>query len=83
MAGLGAWVHAQETSPGSGQFLRYGLYTCRGTCQCSTDKYSAPGRWVGSSAAGELCHARATHDIVSAGYEAADVDWMAAADMGS
>jgi alpha-galactosidase len=23
--------------------LQYGLYTCRGTCQCSTAKYKAPG----------------------------------------
>jgi alpha-galactosidase len=23
--------------------LSYGLYTCRGTCQCSTDKYHGPG----------------------------------------
>jgi alpha-galactosidase len=60
MAGLGEWVHAQETSPGSGEYMRYGLYTCRGTCQCSTGQYSGPG---------------------SAGYEAPDVDWMAAAGM--
>ena len=38
--------------------LHYGLYTCRGTCQCGTDKYSAPG---------------------SHGFEAQDVDWIAAA----
>lgn len=61
MAGLGEWIHGQETSPGSGDYLRYGLYTCRGTCQCGTDKYSGPG---------------------SQGYEAQDVDWMAARGMG-
>ena len=61
MVGLGDWIHAQETSPGSGEYLRYGLYTCRGTCQCSTAKYSGPG---------------------SQGYEAQDVDWMAARGMG-
>ena len=43
MAALGAWVRAQETSPGSGQYLQYGLYSCRGTCQCSTPSYSGPG----------------------------------------
>jgi hypothetical protein len=30
----GAWVHSQELSPGSGQYFKYGLYSCRGTCQC-------------------------------------------------
>ena len=49
MAALGAFVKALG--------LEYGLYTCRGTCQCSTDKYSGPG---------------------SHGYEAADVNWIAA-----
>lgn len=24
-------------------FFRYGLYTCRGSCQCSTSEYSGPG----------------------------------------
>ena len=43
MKGLGAWVHAQEVSPGSGQYMNYGLYSCRGTCQCSTGTYSGPG----------------------------------------
>jgi alpha-galactosidase len=43
MAALGEWVHSLETSPGSGKYMKYGLYTCRGTCQCSTDKYSGPG----------------------------------------
>ena len=35
MKGLGDWVHSQG-------FL-YGLYSCRGTCQCGTATYSAPG----------------------------------------
>ena len=40
---LGDFIHAQETSPGSGQYMKYGLYSCRGTCQCGTGTYSAPG----------------------------------------
>ena len=43
MKGLGAWVKAQETAPGSGVRMRYGLYSCRGTCQCGTGTYAAPG----------------------------------------
>jgi hypothetical protein len=35
MAALGAWVAAQG--------FKYGLYSCRGTAQCGTDKYSGPG----------------------------------------
>lgn len=45
MAGLGSWIHAQETAPGSGQHMKYGLYTCRGTCQCSTGTYQGPGSY--------------------------------------
>jgi hypothetical protein len=33
MKGLGDWITSQETFPGSGVNLTYGLYTCRGTCQ--------------------------------------------------
>ena len=40
---LGDFIHAQETAPGSGEYMRYGLYSCRGTCQCGTGTYSAPG----------------------------------------
>ena len=43
MKGLGDWVKAQETAPGSGVRMRYGLYSCRGTCQCGTSEYSGPG----------------------------------------
>jgi hypothetical protein len=43
MKGLGDWVHAQETYPGSGEYMKYGLYSCRGTCQCGTGTYSGPG----------------------------------------
>lgn len=35
MAGMGAWVKAQG--------FHYGLYSCRGTCQCGTGTYNAPG----------------------------------------
>jgi len=42
MRALGEWVHAQEV-PGAGRTLRYGLYTSRGTCQCSTKQYQGPG----------------------------------------
>ncbi len=35
MAALGAYVNSLG--------LDYGLYTCRGTCQCSTSKYQGPG----------------------------------------
>ena len=45
MQGLGDWIHAQETYPGSGQYMKYGLYSCRGTCQCSTSYYSGPGSY--------------------------------------
>ena len=43
MKGLGDWVHAQEITPGSGRYLKYGLYSCRGSCQCGTGTYNAPG----------------------------------------
>ena len=43
MKGLGDYIKAQETFPGSGEFMHYGLYSCRGTCQCGTSTYSAPG----------------------------------------
>jgi alpha-galactosidase len=35
MRGLGDWLKAEGFS--------YGLYSCRGTCQCGTGKYSGPG----------------------------------------
>ena len=38
----GEWIHAQEV-PGKGKIMKYGLYTCRGTCQCSTQLYHGPG----------------------------------------
>ena len=44
MAALGAYINAMPTGSGvPGDTMRYGLYSCRGTCQCSTDKYSGPG----------------------------------------
>lgn len=35
MKGFGDWVHSQG--------FTYGLYTCRGSCQCSTQWYQGPG----------------------------------------
>ena len=43
MAALGSWIKSQPTYPGSPDMMRYGLYSCRGTCQCGTGTYSAPG----------------------------------------
>ena len=38
MKALGSWIHNQNV-PGKGKIMKYGLYTCRGTCQCSTQQY--------------------------------------------
>ena len=35
MRALGDWVHSQVV-PGHGAVMKYGLYTSRGTCQCSS-----------------------------------------------
>ena len=42
MKALGDWIHDQDV-PGKGKIMKYGLYTCRGTCQCSTQQYQGPG----------------------------------------
>jgi len=42
MKALGEWVHNQVV-PGKGKIMKYGLYTCRGKCQCSTQQYQGPG----------------------------------------
>ena len=42
MKELGKWIHNQEV-PGKGKILKFGLYTSRGTCQCGTKMYNAPG----------------------------------------
>ena len=42
MKALGDWIHDQVV-PGKGKIMKYGLYTCRGTCQCSTQLYHGPG----------------------------------------
>jgi len=42
MKALGDWIHNQSV-PGKGKIMKYGLYTCRGTCQCSTALYKGPG----------------------------------------
>ena len=36
------WIKEQVV-PTAGTNMRYGLYSCRGTCQCGTGTYSAPG----------------------------------------
>ena len=36
MKALGDWIKSQPTYAGSGDMMRYGLYSCRGTCQCGT-----------------------------------------------
>lgn len=43
MKGLGDWITSQELYPGASQYFEYGLYSCRGTCQCSTGSYQGPG----------------------------------------
>ena len=43
MKALGDWIKAQPTYAGSSETMRYGLYSCRGTCQCGTGTYNAPG----------------------------------------
>ena len=44
MAALGAYINALPTGSGApGDTMKYGLYSCRGSCQCGTDKYSGPG----------------------------------------
>jgi alpha-galactosidase len=42
MKALGNWIHNQIV-PGKGKIMKYGLYTSRGTCQCSTQQYHGPG----------------------------------------
>ena len=42
MRALGDWIHNQVV-PGKGKVMKYGLYTCRGTCQCGTALYHGPG----------------------------------------
>ena len=43
MRGLGEWVTSQSVAAGSAEKLVYGLYSCRGTCQCGTGLYHAVG----------------------------------------
>jgi hypothetical protein len=37
------WINQQPVAKGSEETLRYGLYSCRGTCQCGTREYHAVG----------------------------------------
>lgn len=43
MKALGDWITAQSVAPGSDEKMVYGLYSCRGTCQCGTRAYHGPG----------------------------------------
>jgi alpha-galactosidase len=43
MKGLGDWIKSTPLYSGSSENFLYGLYSCRGTCQCGTGTYSAPG----------------------------------------
>ncbi len=43
MKGLGDWIKSTPLYPGSADNFLYGLYSCRGTCQCGTGTYNAPG----------------------------------------
>jgi hypothetical protein len=45
MKGLGEWITSQPTGHPDGGTMQYGLYTCRGTQQCSTGYYSGPGSY--------------------------------------
>ena len=62
MRALGDWVHAQVV-PQTGARLRYGLYHCRGPCQCATTMY-APKAFV--------------KGIGAQGFEEADARWLVA-----
>lgn len=42
MKAFGEWVTSQDRGNGTGTFS-YGLYSCRGTCQCSEPDYHGPG----------------------------------------
>ena len=42
MKALGAWIHDLDV-PGKGKIMKFGLYTSRGTVQCSTQQYQGPG----------------------------------------
>jgi alpha-galactosidase len=62
MKALGDWIHEQVV-PGRGKIMKYGLYTCRGTCQCATKQYQGPGghgheaqdaRWLADAGADYL-----------------------------
>jgi hypothetical protein len=43
MKAMGDFIKSQEIAPGTGHKMHYGLYSCRGTCQCGTSTYHAPG----------------------------------------
>ena len=43
MKGLGDYITSLPAFNGTGERMRYGLYSSRGTCQCGTGKYHAVG----------------------------------------
>lgn len=43
MTALGSYINSLPVAPGHSETMKFGLYSCRGTCQCSTDKYNGPG----------------------------------------
>ena len=80
MRALGEWVHAQVV-PGHGRVMRYGLYTSRGSCQCSTKMYQGPGskghvrsdaQWMAAAGADfvkeDSCCATQQHDAAFSEY---------------
>ena len=43
MQNLGDYINSLPVAQGSSELMKFGLYSCRGTCQCGTDKYNGPG----------------------------------------
>jgi alpha-galactosidase len=81
MRALGEWIHDQDV-PGKGKVMKFGLYTCRGTCQCGTELYpEAPGskdheaqdsQWMVDAGADyvkeDSCCGSEDHDVAFAEY---------------
>jgi alpha-galactosidase len=80
MKALGDWIHDQVV-PGKGKIMKYGLYTCRGTCQCPTKVYQGPGgqgheasdsAWIAAAGADFLkvdsCCGNQNHEVAFSDY---------------
>ncbi|KAK3244684.1 hypothetical protein CYMTET_45712 [Cymbomonas tetramitiformis] len=78
---LADWVHDQVV-PGKGNIMKIGLYTSRGTCQCSTNTYHGPGsqwhvsedaHWLGYAGMDylkeESCCSSQNHSVAIREYE--------------